>query len=116
MSSRGAQSTELVWILDFKQILLLLLRRNGVTQIFRSFHHRRLESLDHFNVFIYIYIYHSEHYGLIFGPTDAILVYKVSSFSFCVYVSIFFLNYTLHVCCVFKTDSFDDRRSQCRLI
>ena len=25
VSSRGAQSTELVWILDFKQILLLLL-------------------------------------------------------------------------------------------
>ena len=24
VSSRGAQSTELVWILDFKQILLLL--------------------------------------------------------------------------------------------
>ena len=33
--------------------------RNGVTLIFRSFrqfHHRRLESLAHFNVFIYIYI------------------------------------------------------------
>ena len=27
VSSRGAQSTELVWILDFKQILLLLLLR-----------------------------------------------------------------------------------------
>ena len=26
VSSRGAQSTELVWILDFKQILLLLFR------------------------------------------------------------------------------------------
>ena len=32
VSSRGAQSTELVWILDFKQILLLLLsyKNNGV--------------------------------------------------------------------------------------
>ena len=47
---------------------------NGVTPIFRSlqncqFHHRRLESLEHFNV---LYIYHSEHYGLSFlDLTDA---------------------------------------------
>ena len=46
-------------------------------------------------------IYPSEHYGL----------------SFFVYISI--CKYTLHVCYVFNvnlTDSFDDRRSQCRLI
>ena len=31
VSSRGAQSTELVWILDFKQILLLLLLSRSVS-------------------------------------------------------------------------------------
>ena len=61
---------------------------NGVTPIFRSlqncqFHHRRQESLEHFNV---LYIYYSEHYGLSFlDLTDAIF-YKVSFF---VYISIF---------------------------
>ena len=57
----------------------------------------------------YIYIYHSEHYGLSFlDLTDTF---------FCIHFH--FCNYTLHVCYVFNvnlTDSFDDRRSQCRLI
>ena len=30
-----------------------------------QFHHRRLETLEYFNV---LFIYNSEHYGLIFGP------------------------------------------------
>ena len=95
---------------------------NGVTLIFRSlqncqFHHRRLESLENFNVLdIYIYIYPSEHYGLSFlDLTDAIYFYKVSLFLY----TFPFCKYTLHVCYVFNvnlTDSFDDRRSQCRLI
>ena len=93
---------------------------NGVTPIFRSlqncqFHHRRLESLEHSNVLLYIYIYHFEHYGLSFlDLTDAIF-YKVSLS--CIHYH--FCKYTLHVCYVFNvilTDSFDDRRSQCRLI
>ena len=93
---------------------------NGATPIFRSlqncqFHYRRLESLKHFNV-LYIYIYHSEHYGLSFlDLTDAIFFTR-SSF----YLYTFpFRKYTLHVCYVFNvnlTDSFDDRRSQCHLI
>ena len=29
VSSRGAQSTELVWILDFKQILFIIIINNG---------------------------------------------------------------------------------------
>ena len=50
---------------------------NGVTPIFISlqncqFHHRRLVSLEHFNVF---YIYHTEHYGLSFlDLTDVIVL------------------------------------------
>ena len=36
VSSRGAQSTELVWILDFKQILLLLLLFSAVLSILMS--------------------------------------------------------------------------------
>ena len=31
-----------------------------------EFHHRRMESLEHFNVLFVIY--HSEHYDIIFGP------------------------------------------------
>ena len=95
------------------------MERNGVTPIFRylqncQFHHRRLESLEIFNVLYYIY--HSEHYGLSFlDLTDAIYLRGLPflyTFIFC--------KYTLHVCYVFNVnfspDSFDDRRSQCRLI
>ena len=44
-----------------------------------QFHHRRLESLEHFIVLFIIY--NSEHYGLIFDLKDAmIFFYKVSIF------------------------------------
>ena len=46
-------------------------------------HHRRLELLEHFNVlYIYIYIYHSEHYGLRFGPEGCHIIFTSSPF-FC---------------------------------
>ena len=48
MSSRGAQSTELVWILDFKQILLLLLlltRQNNNFFFFSNFQYTILGEL-----------------------------------------------------------------------
>ena len=54
----------------------------------------------------YIYIYHSEHYGLSFlDLTDAFFIRSpfLYTFPFC--------KYTLHVCSVFNvnlTDSFDD--------
>ena len=76
----------LIWIVVVR--LPRPMEGNGVTPIFKSlqncqFHHRRLESLEHFNV---LYIYHSEHYGLSFLDfTDAIF-YKVSLF---IYISIF---------------------------
>ena len=68
---------------------------NVVTPIFRSlqnyqFHHRRMESLEHFNV---LYIYHSEHYGLsLLDLMDAI---------FFVYISIFAS--TLCMCVMYLT-------------
>ena len=37
-----------------------------------KFHHRRLESLVDFNV---LFIYHSEHYGLIFGPYGCHIIF-----------------------------------------
>ena len=78
-----------------------------MTPIFRSLHnyqfyHRRLESLEHFNVL-----------GL--DLPDAIIF--LHGLPFCVHFH--FCKYTLHVCYVFNvnlTDSFGDRRSQCRLI
>ena len=76
---------------------------NGVTPIFRSlqncqFHHRRLESLEHFNV-LYIYIYHSEHYGLsLLDLTDAIFFTRSPFF---VYISIFAS--TLCMCVMYLT-------------
>ena len=94
---------------------------NGVTPIFRSlqncqFHHRRLESLEHFNV-LYIYIYHSLR-SLIFGPYGCpFLLFFLQGLPFFVYISIFAS--TLCMCDVFivnLTDSFNDRRSQCRVI
>ena len=74
---------------------------NGVIPIFRSlqncqFHHRRLESLDNFNVF---YIYHSEHYGLSFLDfTDAFFLTRSPFF---VYISIFAS--TLCTCVMYLT-------------
>ena len=61
-------------------------------------------------------IYPSEHYGLsFFGPYGCNFFLQgllfLYTFPFC--------KYTLHVCYVFNvnlTDSFDDRRSQWRLI
>ena len=60
-------------------------------------------------------IYPSEHYSLsFFGPYRCLflrLLLFLYTYPFC--------KYTLHVCYVFNinlTDSFDDRRSQCRLI
>ena len=76
---------------------------NGVTPIFRSLqncqlHHRRLESLEHFNV-LYIYIYHSEYYGLSFlDLTDAIFFTRSPFF---VYISIFAS--TLCMCVMYLT-------------
>ena len=62
---------------------------------------------------LYIYIYHSEHYGLSFLDLTGAIFFTRSLFF--VYISIF-ASTLLHVCYVFNvnlTDSFDDRRSQC---
>ena len=98
--------------------LLRPMEGNGVTPIFRflqncQFHHKRLEPLEHFNV-LYISIILSttvSHFWTLRMPF-------FTRSPFLVYISIF-CKYTLHVCYVFNvnlTDSFDDRRSQCRLI
>ena len=58
----------------------------------------------------FIYIYHSEHYGLSFLDLTDAFFYKVSLY---VYISIFASTLLFNVN---LTDSFDDRRSQCRLI
>ena len=68
---------------------------------------------SHWNILMcFIYVYHSEHYGLSFlDLTNAFFFLQGIHFHFC--------KYTLHVCYVFNvnlTDSFDDRRSQCSLI
>ena len=78
-----------------------------------QFHHRRLESLAHLMCLIYILLSTTVSHFL--DLTDAIFFTR-SPF-FCTLQ--FFCKYTLHVCYVFNvnlTDSFDDRRSQCRLI
>ena len=89
-----------------------------MTPIFRSlqncqFHHRLLESLEHF---IVLYIYHSEHYGLSFlDLMDAIFLQGLFLYIF----SFLQGKYILYVCYVFNVnlmDFFDDRRSQCCLI
>ena len=67
-----------------------------------QFHLRRLESLEHFNVLIYIYIYHSEHYGLIFRGYHIIFTGSPLFIIFCAHFHIFFGKYTLHVCYVFN--------------
>ena len=80
-----------------------------MTPIFRSlqncqFHHRRLESLEHVNV-LYIYIYHSEHYGLSFlDLTDASFYLNTRSLFF-VYISIFASTLCMYV--MYLTDSID---------
>ena len=95
--------------LDINTVVVVRLPRpmegNGVTQIFRSlqicqFHHRRLESLEHFYVlYMYIYIYNSEHYGLPFLDfTDAISFFTRSPF----FVYIFFAS-TLCICVMYLT-------------
>ena len=79
-----------------------------------QFHHRRLESLEHLMCLIYILLSTTDSHFL--DLTDAFFFYKVSPF-FCIHFH--FCKYTLHVCYVFNvnlTDSFDGRRSQCRLI
>ena len=92
--------------------------RNGATPIFRFFFTelpvppQAAGVVGTFNV---LDIY-PEHYGLsFFGPFGCHFFYKVSFFLY----TFPFCKYTLHVCYVFNvnlTDSFDDIRSQCRLI
>ena len=69
----------------------------------------------------FIYVYHSEHYGLSFLDLtdDIFLLFDFLQGLLFLYTFPFFRKYTLHVCYVFNvnlTNSFDDRRSQCRLI
>ena len=63
-----------------------------------QFHHRRLESLEHFNV---LFIYHSKHYGLIFLGVllflQGLLLFKKNLCTFP-----FVRKYTLHVCYIFN--------------
>ena len=65
--------------------------------------------------FIYIYI-HFEHYGLSLLDLTDVIFFTRSPFS--VYIP--FFASTLCMCVMYinvnLTDSFDDRRSQCRLI
>ena len=64
-------------------------------------------------------IYPSEHYGLSFFCTLRMPFFLQGHFFFFFLYTFPFCKYTLHVCYVFNvnlTDSFDDRRSQCRLI
>ena len=74
---------------------------NGVTPIFRSlqnfqFHHKRLESFEHFNM---LYIYHSEHYGLSFLDLSVAIFFTRSPFF--VYISI--CASTLLMCVMYLT-------------
>ena len=91
---------------------------NGVTPIFRSlqnycqFHHRRLESLEHLMCLIYIYILLSttvSHFWTLRMP------FFLQGLLF-VYISILQVHFACVLFNVHLTDSFDDRRSQCRLI
>ena len=120
MSRAGMRPSGLACILLFEHGCCCLpsetYGRNGATPIFRSFsqncqfHHRRLESLEHLMCLIYILLSTtvSHFLDLTFFLQGLLFLY---TFPFC--------KYTLHVCYVFNvnlTDSFDDRRSQCRLI
>ena len=99
--------------------------RNGATPIFRSFFFftelpvppQAAGVVGTFNV---LDIYPSEHYGLSFFWTLRMPFFTRSPFKKKNFLYTFpFCKYTLHVCYVFNvnlTDSFDDRRSQCRLI
>ena len=93
--------------------------RNGATPIFRSFFTEQPvppQAAGVVGTFNVLDIYPSEHYGLSFFGSYGCLFFLqgllfLYTFPFC--------KYTLHVCYVFNvnlTDSFDDRRSQCRLI
>ena len=78
-----------------------------------QFHHRPLESLEHLMCLIYILLSTTVSHFL--DLTDAIFFSRSPFFG----IHFPFCKYTLHVCYVFNvnlTDSFDDRRSQCRLI
>ena len=64
-------------------------------------------------------IYPSEHYGLSFFGPYGCFFFTMSPFLYLFKNTFPFCKYTFHVCYVFNvklTDSFDDRRSQCRLI
>ena len=82
-----------------------------VTPIFRSFHRtasshlRRLELLEHFNV-PFFYIYHSEHYGLIFLEDTILFLQGLLFLHFCVHFHIFSPQSTLCMCVMYLT-SFD---------
>ena len=64
-----------------------------------QFHHSGWSSWNILMCF-YIYIYHSEHYGLLFR-TYHIIFTRSPLFSFCLHFH-FFLTYTLHLCYVFN--------------
>ena len=70
-----------------------------------QFHHRRLESLEHFNAF-HIYIYMKHIIYIILSATDSFLedvIYFLQGHLFHLYVHfLFFCKYTLHVCYVFN--------------
>ena len=64
-----------------------------------QFHHRRLQSLVDFNVF---FIYHSEHYGLIFRG------YHIILFILCTFPFISQVHFACVMYLTLLTDSFDD--------
>ena len=79
--------------------IMLMLRAVGVClQIFSQncqFHHRRLESLDHFNVFIYIILSNTVSF-----LEDANFVTGAPPLKFFVYISIFSQVHFTYVLCV----------------
>ena len=79
-----------------------------------QFHHRRTESLEHLNVFLYIIISTTVS---VLGIKDAILFLQCVSLFLCT-LPFFFQVHFACVLCIYRNfaDSFDDRRSQCRLI
>ena len=86
--------------------------RNGVTQIFRSFHRTVSSTTGGCSVVgtflkCVFYIYHSEHYGLIFRGYHIVII-RFPRFHF-VYIAIFFRKYTLPV--FFFSESVDHATS-----